>query len=198
MRVTPMVRQRGGTTALGVVLVLAGLAALALRATGVDVIEAITSAGWQLFVIVPGAVLMIVALLVPAPRGLGFAIGGTITASVGLLMLYQENAGHWESWAYAWALIGPGAAGLAMVWYGALLRSTRFIRPGLWLMAIGLALFAVGAWFFETLFSTGRVPFEMREAWPLIVIAAGVLMLRGGLLGRLREADRTGPAEERP
>ena len=51
------------------------------------------------------------------PRGLGFAIAGTIVTTIGFLLLYQDSTGHWESWAYAWALLTL-AAGLGTLIYG--------------------------------------------------------------------------------
>ena len=46
-------------------------------------------------------------------------VGGTVATTVGLVLLYQNNTGHWESWAYAWALVGPAASGLGLALWGA-------------------------------------------------------------------------------
>ena len=35
----------------------------------------------------------------------GLAIPGSIITTVGLILLYQNSFNHWQSWAYAWALI---------------------------------------------------------------------------------------------
>ena len=34
-----------------------------------------------------------------------------VVTTVGLVLLYQNTTGRWESWAYAWALVGPAASG---------------------------------------------------------------------------------------
>ena len=70
---------------------------------------------------------------------MGFAIAGSIVTTVGSVLLYQQTTGHWESWAYAWALVGPGAAGLGMLVYGLLFRPTGYCsRPELvWCLSPG-------------------------------------------------------------
>lgn len=44
----------------------------------------------------------------------GLTIPGSIITTIGLLLLYQETFDHFESWAYAWALI-PTAVGVGIV-----------------------------------------------------------------------------------
>jgi hypothetical protein len=38
-------------------------------------------------------------------------------------------------------------------------------------------LFVVAGWYFETVFETGRVPFDLGEAWPLVLVAVGVIVV---------------------
>lgn len=178
---------------VGVLLVVAGLAAVALRAAGVDVFDAIARAGWPLFIILPGLVLLVGAVVVAPPGGLGFAIAGTIVTSIGLLLWYQDTANHYESWAYAWALIGPGAAGLAMLVYGAMTRQADLVRAGSRLVVIAAAIFAVGFLFFESIFGEGRVPFDLGAWWPAGLIVLGIVIVVGSLLGA-----RTATSEGRP
>jgi hypothetical protein len=167
--------------AIGILLVAAGLIALGLRQVGFVFDDAFETA-WPLFVIVPGLGLVAGAMITPAPRGLGLAIGGSIVTSVGVLLFYQQVTGHWESWSYAWALIGPGAAGLGLLGYGLLFRLPEHVTTGLRLMTIATVLFLAGFWFFETLFQTGRVPMDLETWWPLGLVGLGVLLLAGGMV----------------
>lgn len=169
--------------AIGIVFVLVGIVALALRQAGVDVVGYVRDAGWQFFIIVPGLILLAMSIVPVPPRGVGFAIAGSIVTTIGLLLLYQERADHFESWAYAWALI-PIAAGLGMLVYGFLARTTELIGTGLRTAAIGAGLFVAGAWFFETTFETGRAPVDLGTWWPVAVIAVGVLIALTALIGR--------------
>ena len=101
---------RGGLI-LGGVLIVLGVLFLAERAFGVQ----LGRFGWPLFVIVPG---------VPADgrepggvggrEGSGLAVAGAITTVVGLVLAFQNATGLWATWAYAWALVGPGATGLGL------------------------------------------------------------------------------------
>jgi hypothetical protein len=176
--------RRGSAAFAGSALIVIGIGALALRQWGIDPIERIAEAGWPLFVILPGLVLLVMAVIPAPPRGVGFAIAGSIVTSIGLLLWWQDQNARYETWAYAWALIGPGAAGLGMFVYGALTRTTDLARHGIRLMAIAGALFLVGAWFFETVFATGSVPFDVDAAlwWPLGLMAFGALVLIGAVV----------------
>jgi hypothetical protein len=181
---TVIARDRRGPAAVaGIVLILLGAGTLLLREWGIDPIERIAEAGWPLFVILPGLALVAMAVIPAPPKGVGFAIAGSIVTSIGLLLWWQEQNDRFETWAYAWALIGPGAAGLGMFVYGALTRTTDLARQGIRLMAVAGALFLIGAWFFETVFATGRVPFDLDTElwWPLGLMAFGALVVIGAL-----------------
>lgn len=186
----PYPPDRRSVLLVGSILVVGGIAALALRLAGVDVIDVVGDSGWPLFVIIPGLVLLAASLFPVAPRGVGFAVAGSIVTMVGLVLLYQETTGHYESWAYAWALVGPGAAGLGLLGYGLLFRQRDLVTPGLWLVTISAVVFTVGFWFFETVFDTGRVPADLETWWPVVFIGVGVVVLVAGLLGTGRRRDR--------
>ena len=169
-------RQQSAAPIVGIVLVAVGLAAFALRQLGVDLGDAVGDGGWPLFVIVPGLILIALAVMPAAPNGVGFAIGGSIVTTVGLLLLYQQATGHWESWAYAWSL-RPAAAGVAMTVYGWATGHRELTSVGVRLAGIGALLFAVGVWFFETVFDTGRVPFDLATWWPVVPIVGGLVLV---------------------
>lgn len=174
----------GGLTALGTVMVIAGVGWFVLRELRIDPFGSISDAGWPFFVIIPGIALLVASLFPAAPRGVGFAIAGSIVTTVGSVLLYQQTTGHWESWAYAWALAGPGAAGLGMLVYGLIFGQRDLLAAGARLVAIAGAIFAVGYWYFETIFRTGRAPLELGEWWPLIVVGVGLSALIAGSLSR--------------
>ena len=69
----------------------------------------IDDVGWPAIVIGVGVVILVLGLFVNREQGM--VIGGTVVTTVGLVLLYQNSTGHWESWAYAWALVGPRPAG---------------------------------------------------------------------------------------
>jgi hypothetical protein len=165
---------------VGLLLIIVGGVVLAARQFGFDLFGPIGDWGWPLFIIVPGIVLLALSLVPAPPAGIGFAIAGAIVTTVGSLLLYQSRTGHWESWAYAWALI-PMAAGAALVLYGSFARSSSMVRGGTWMAGIAAVLFATFAWFFEGMFA-GTVRPELIDWWPVLIVGAGaVLVLRAAL-----------------
>ena len=177
-----------GLAVVGAILVCAGAAWFVMRELRFDPFAAVADAGWPFFVIIPGVSLLALSLIPTPPRGLGFAIAGAIVTTVGIVLLYQATTAHWESWAYAWALVGPGAAGLGMLAYGLLFRQRDLLPAGARLVAIAAGLFVVGYWYFETVFATGRTPIDLGVWWPIVVVAVGLAALVSGLAGRGRGA----------
>ena len=163
---------------LGVALLLIGIALFIgqLFDVGID------DVGWPAIVIGIGVVILVLGLFVNHEQGM--VIGGTVATTVGLVLLYQNNTGHWESWAYAWALVGPGAAGLGMLVYGLIFGQRDLLSAGARLVAIAAAIFVAGYWYFETVFATGQAPLELGQWWPVVVVGAGLLALVAGFLGR--------------
>jgi hypothetical protein len=166
---------------VGSALVVVGLVVLVLRQLGVDVGSLVDGASWPLLVIVPGVVLLVSAFLVAPERGLALAIPGAVVTTVGLILAYQQTTGHWESWAYAWALI-PTGIGLALAVYGTVRAERDMVPTGLRMAAIGAVLFVAGAWFFETIFESGRAPLDLGAWWPAVLIGAGVVLLGSAVL----------------
>src|ERR1700682_5819350 len=107
-------RSRSPSMLLGGMLVLIGAIWLVGQFVRID----IGHYGWPVFVIPPGGVLLFVALTARGAVGEGLAILGSIITVTGLILLYQNATNHFESWAYAWALIFPGAVGVGMILYG--------------------------------------------------------------------------------
>ena len=183
------------SAAVGLLLIVAGCAVLIGRAAGLDLFGAIGPWGWPLFIIVPGVVLLAASLIPARPNGIGFATAGAVVTTVGLLLAYQWRTGHWESWAYAWALL-PGAAGLAQLAYGLFAREREMIRRGIWMMAVAAVLFTVGAWFFEGVFAGEPRPLGV-DWGPVGLIVIGAIVLAGAFLGP-SEADAASPGAVPP
>lgn len=167
---------------LGGILIVVGAAVLLARSAGINLFATIGPLTWPYLVIVPGLVLLGLALVPARPQGVGFAIAGSIVTTVGALLLYQSQTGHWESWSYAWALI-PAAAGLAQVGYGLFAGDRAIVDRGFWMAIIGGLLFAVGAWFFEGLFAGEPRPHDLEWGPIVLIVLGGVIVLRG-ILGR--------------
>jgi drug/metabolite transporter (DMT)-like permease len=182
---TPPERSEEGigtpTVVIGLLLVVAGAVLFAGQWFNIG----IDDVGWPFFVIAVGVAILVVGLVVAGEQGM--VIGGTVVTTVGLVLLYQNNTGRWESWAYAWALVGPAASGLGLMLWGARNGDTGDLRNGTWGLLGGLGLFLVGFLFFEGIIGIGGDRLALPE-WllPVVVIGIGVVVLGRGLLERSR------------
>ena len=185
--VQPPERRGGsrGATVLGGALIVLGLIFLAGQALNMD----IGKVAWPFYVIVPGLALATLGLT--QRRGSGLTIAGSVVTMVGLVLLYQNATDRFESWAYAWALVGPGGSGLGMLLYGTRSGDGTMARDGFWTILGALGIFVVGLFFFEGIIgiSGERLPLP---SWvlPVAVMVIGVLVLLRGLTFR----DQRGPA----
>jgi hypothetical protein len=145
--------------------------------------------GWPAIVIGIGVIILVLGLFVNREQGM--VIGGTVVTTVGLVLLYQNATGRWETWAYAWALVGPAASGLGMVLWGIRTANPAEIRNGTWALLTGLAIFVVGFLFFEGVIGLSGEPLGLPE-WllPVVVIAIGVVILARGIFDR-RDPEST-------
>ena len=175
---------RRGPAVLGALLVAVGVIFLAGQLLNFDIGEV----GWPFFVIAPGVVLLALGLTMrdAAPM----VIAGSIVTIVGLVLLYQNTTDHWESWAYAWALVGPTAAGVGSVLAGTRNGNRGMVRAGVWQALTGLGLFAVGLVFFEGIIgiSGRRLPLP---DWvlPAAIVVVGMALIVWGIVGRRETAE---------
>lgn len=177
-------KRLSGSAALvvGGLMIVVGALALVFPALRVPVLP--VEFGWPLFVLLPGLVLLVAAL---ASRRLELAIPGTIVTAVGLVLAYQNTTGHWESWAYAWTLVGPTAVGVAQLLIGSISGNRDLIRNGGRVAMVGLGLFALGLMFFEGIIGiSGRdLGVLGRIGVPVVLILFGLaLVLRRGTVSR--------------
>jgi hypothetical protein len=146
-------RVNGGglSVGLGVVLVLLGALFLLEQFLGVRLGNWL----WPFFIIIPGLFFFVGMALGGSSAG-ALAVPGSIVTMVGLLLLYQNSFNHYESWAYAWALI-PVAAGLGMLIHGAWSDRPALMQHGRRTIGVGLVLFLIGFVFFELMLNISGI-----------------------------------------
>jgi len=167
--------------AIGSAIVVIGVLTYFIQMASVDVASWLGGSGWTLFVIVPGVALLIAAVFLGEKTALIATIAGAVLTTVGGLLLYQDQTAHYESWAYAWALI-PGSVGAALAVHGLRFQRSDLVTVGTRMVAGFGVLLLAGAWFFETIFRTGQAPFDLGDNWPIALIALGGVLFLAGLL----------------
>ena len=168
---------RGGVV-LGLILIALGGIFLVDRLTGVD----LGRFGWPLFVIVPGVLVLAWGVSMPRREGIGLAIGGGITLIVGLILAVQNVTGYWATWAYAWALVGPGGPGLGMVAWGLAHGDRSLVTNGLRTLGTGLVLFVAFGLFFEGVIGLSGPPFLTSDLGPVALIVLGLVVIGAAVL----------------
>ncbi len=165
---------RGGYV-LGLLLIVVGGMFLAGNQVHVDW----STYGWPAFVIVPGAVMLVIGLAIPHEGGLGLAIPGGIVTTVGLVLAFQETTDTYASWAYTWALVAPGSVGVSLFLFGLLHRRLDLVDAGLRTAAVGLGLFVGFGLFFENVIGLDEdsKTTVMRDAMPFLAVALGVIIV---------------------
>ena len=168
---------------LGVLLIVLGALFFVGQAIGFD----LGRFGWPFFVIIPGLAVFGVGLTVGDPTGERITPLGVAVAMTGVILLYQNIADHFESWAYAWALVFPTSIGLGQMAYGSLKGREEMVVTGRRLALIGVVLFLVGVFFFELVIGISGFGFGLeRFGWPLLLVIVGILLLIGGFLYQRR------------
>lgn len=150
--------------------------------------------GWPLYVIAPGVALLAFGLT--QRNGSGLTVAGSIVTIVGTILLYQNAFNYYESWAYAWALVGPGGSGVGMLLYGMRSGNDKMARDGFRQILVALGLFAAGLVFFEGIIGLGGERFPLPD-WvlPVAVILLGVAVLVRGFTSGRRAHDGPGDWE---
>jgi hypothetical protein len=181
-----MERRATGSLVLGLLLELVGIAYLVGQYVPRPFIQVdVGHYGWPLFVMVPGLVLMVVGATNRGASGL--CIPGAIIIVTGLVLAIQNTFDLYATWAYAWALVAPGGVGIGL-WVQGLVTGNPGLRAaGIRAMGTGLAIFLVGAAFFE-----GVIHISGREFGPvgqlilpaLLIVVGLWLLIRRGLPAR--------------
>ena len=175
-------RSNPGLLAVGILLIVFGLLAMANQFF--DLVD--WGSLWPVTIIGLG-ILFFVAMFAGGRQVSGLAVPGSIITGVGLILLYQSITGHWESWAYSWALIivFVGVGIYIMGWYGG---DTGQKKSGMDVMRIGTILFVIFGVFFEMIFSSFDNLF-----FPILLIGLGAYLIlsRSGLF-RKKKDDSAG------
>jgi len=159
---------------IGVVLIIAGILVFIGQSFDLN----LGRFAWPLFIIVPGLLMLAVSLYSDFGNKV-LTVLGTTTAATGLLLAYQNTFNHFESWAYAWALVTPFATGLGLSFEGRKNEGPALISIGRKMMGTGGAIFVIGAVFFELIINiSGRgIPNFFSFSLPGVLIVAGVIAL---------------------
>ncbi|HLO31768.1 MAG TPA: hypothetical protein VK249_21625 [Anaerolineales bacterium] len=168
-------RSNAGTLIVGTILILFGLMALARN------VFAWVDWGflWPFAVIGFGA-LFFLAMFTGGKQAAAFAIPGSIISGIGLILLFQNIAHHWESMSYFWTLIII-FVGLGIFIMGSYGGDANQKRSGLRVMKVGVILFVIFGAFFEMIFSSfSNVLFPAL----LILLGAYLVVSRSGLFGK--------------
>ncbi len=175
-------RSNAGALIGGAVMIAFGLLALAGQVfRGVD-----WGFLWPFIIIAIGAVFF-VAMFTGGKQTAGFAIPGSIVGGIGLVLLFQNITGHWESMSYFWTLIimFVGAGIYIMGIYGG---DAGQKKSGMGVMKVGLILFVIFGAFFELIFSSfNNLIFPIL----LILLGAYLILSRSGLLGGKKDSSST-------
>lgn len=178
---------------VGAILVVLGVVFFIGQITGIS----LGSLVWPFFIIIPGLAFF-VGMMLGGKDTAALAIPGSVITTIGLILFYQNATNHWESWAYAWALI-PAAVGVGTMIAGAYGGQPSMVRDGRRLIGIGLTMLVIGFVFFELVLGIGNLGGGLLRDFgaPAALILIGVLILvsrvfRGA--GR-RSAEEMTPAE---
>ncbi len=166
-------RGTGSSSALGIVLVVVGVFALAVVLSGTD----LTVYGWPLFIIIPGLTLLVVGFV---SVGAGATIPGGILSMLGVVLAYCNSTSDWAFLAYGWSLVTPGGVGLGVYLQALRDRDAHALRTGRTLLFISLMIFLIGFVVFESILGiSGRDYFGPigKAALPVLLILVGVILL---------------------
>ncbi len=142
---------------------------------------------WPFFVIVPGVVIILMALRRDYRGGEPFVMLGCLITMTGLLLFYQNLTGHWASWAYAWMLIAPTAVGLGQWLYGTVSALPGTVKAGKNLVTIGLIMFGAGFVFFELLLNISGFTLGF-AGWGIFLILFGAFILARPFFAKAKES----------
>lgn len=155
---------------------------------------------WPMFIIAPG--LLILASARAGNIGKWASVAGAVVLATGLLLAYQNSFNHFQSWAYAWALIAPGAVGAGWLIHGLRYNEPKLVALGRKQINIGGAMFLVGAVFFELIINISGRGFggliSGPYVAPAIIAGAGVAVLVFQKSGKTRlKKDKSPPRQIR-
>lgn len=169
-------QQDNGRVIGGTILIGLGLLFLFGQITGFGM-----DMGWPLFVIIPGAVFLAIALRGQDEKTAGLIFPGVIVTGTGLILAYQNFTDHWESWAYIWALY-PVMVGFAMRYFGQRTGKAKPAEIGQKMIVGWLFAFVIMGAMFELFIFNGVSLSFAAPILPIAMIGIGAFMLLRGSL----------------
>jgi len=181
-----------GRQAIAVAIIATGIMFLISNVFSVDLF--IFEGGWPFFVILPGLLMLAIAVS-GDKRAASLVFPGAIVTGTGLILFVQNLTNYWESWAYVWALY-PVFVGLSLIFYGNRTDNPNSVKSGRNLVVIGVVLLAAFGVFFELILFRGV------EGRMVNVVVAALMIAGGGfMLLRARRAQPelpfNGPAKRK-
>ena len=174
-------RSNAGALIAGTILIIFGLLSLVPRL--------FTMIDWDFlwpFIIIGFGAVFFVAMFAGGKQTAAFAIPASIISGIGLILLFQNITGRWESMSYFWTLIvlSVGVGIYIMGWYGG---DANQKRSGLGVMKVGFILFIIFGAFFEMLFSSfSNILFPV-----LLILLGGYLVLSRSGLFRTKKVEES-------
>lgn len=162
---------------IGIVLIATGLILLLGQITGFDLLSG--RSFWPQFIIVPGVILLAVASF---DKTLSSALApfGMMVTLTGYVLAYQAWANHFQSWAYAWIIVGPFALGAGLAWHGRMHADDDALRRGRRIAALSIPFFLGAAAIFELVFNISGYGLSVDLPWGILMSV--VLIAVGGAL----------------
>ena len=167
-------RSNAGALAGGALLIVFGLLSLAMRF--------LRNVDWGFlwpFIVIGFGTLFFLAMFAGGKPFATLAIPGSFISGIGLMLLFQNITGHWESMSYLWTLIIM-FIGVGIYMMGLYAADENQKQSGVRAMKAGLVLFLIFGTFFEMIFSSFN-----QILFPLLLIALGayIVFKRAGLFG---------------
>ena len=173
-------RSNAGTLIAGTILIIFGLLSLVPRLFDID-----WGFLWPVIIIAFGA-LFFIAMIASGKQAAAFAIPASIISGIGLILLFQNITGRWESMSYFWTLIVlfVGVGIYIMGWYSG---DEKQKRSGFGVMKVGFILFIIFGAFFELIFSSfNNLLFPI-----LLILLGGYLVLSRSGLFRTKRVEES-------
>jgi hypothetical protein len=151
---------------------------------------------WPYYVIAFGVYLALDSLIAKGEGADWFFALGSAVVVAGLILLYQNHAqiqkGHsyrpFDTWAYAWPLVVPGALGLALVLLASFPGRRTGFWPGVRLVVAGGALFGIGTLIFEAMAHLTPIQWsDSTRLWTPAILALFGTLVAGVAVFALRK-----------
>ena len=174
-----MVTRRSNTGGLVGGSILIGLGALFLLAQFFGF--AAWAYVWPLAIVGMG-ILFFVGMLAGGKSAGGLAVPGTILSAIGLVLLFQNVTGRWETWSYGWTIIIL-SVGVGLFIAGAWSGNPDQRQSGVRVAEIGFVMFVLFGAFFELVLGGFDGSRLQQAIFPALLILVGLFLVvrRSGL-----------------